>query len=492
MSIVDHRGRPFVTTHAQASQIRKFNAGQVDRLTSSWTTYQQSINAEIYHSLKTLRARSRDLQQNNEYAKHFVNLMIMNVVGPRGIGFQSRAKRRDGSLDRLDNEAIEARWKSWSKRGQCDVTRRLSLRQIERLFVQGLVIDGEVLLRKVTGYANDHQYALEFIDPDRLDVDLNLMPRDGRGRVIMGVEIDDFGAPAYYHILNRHPDNWQETADPIKRVRVPADEIIHAFLPSRPMQCRGVPWMHAGMRALRDLGGYREAAIVASRVGASKMGFWTSEDGQSAPYDDVDATGNLVDAPEAGTFQQVPDGVSLTSWDPTYPHEQFDAFNKAVLRGLAGAFGIAYFNLNNDLESVNFSAARTHILAEREFYMQVQNFMTETLHDHIFPEWLVWQLTPMGLPVSRFDKFNSPTWHPRRWQWVEPLKDEQANSLAYGMRTKSLRRIIEERGEDADEMWAEMAADQARLQELGIPVTLPSGVTLQDQDDEQEISIAQE
>lgn len=477
-TLLDHRGQPLTRARFPRTSVRKFEAGALGRLTSSWTTHQQSINAEIYHSLKTLRARSRDLQQNNEYAKHFLNLLQINIVGPKGVGFQSRAKRPDGTLDVMDNDRIEDRWRRWTKPGQCDVTRRLSFRQLERLFIEGLARDGEVLMRKVRGFDNEFGYALELIDVDRLDVDLNQLPRAERGRIIMGVELDDWGAPAFYHISNRHPDNFQEPADPIQRAPIPAQDIIHAFIPMRPNQVRGVPWMHAGMRALRDLGGYREAAIIAARVGASKLGFWTSEDGQSAPYDDKDATGNLIQDAEPGTFHQVPAGVELSSWSPEYPHEQFDTFNKAVLRGLAGAFGVAYFNLNNDLESVNHSAARTHIVAERDFYMMVQQFLTDSLHDHIFPEWLTFQIRPMDLPMSRFDKFNSPSWHPRRWSWIDPLKDEQANALAYGMRTKSLRRIIEERGDDADEVWAEMEADEARLRKGGIAVTLPTTVSV--------------
>lgn len=478
-AIVDRFGQPFPAPAKPPLRLRKFDAGQSDRLTASWGVHDQSINSEIYQYLRAMRSRSRDLKQNNEYAKHFFNLLINNVVGPRGVGFQSRAQRPDGTLDELDNKAIESRWKKWAKTGQCEVTRRLSLKQVERLFVECLACDGEVLLRRVRGYSNDQGYALEFIEPERLDIDLNLQPRDGVGQVVMGVELDRFNAPTYYHVLTRHPDNFQQVADPVRHERIPASDIIHAFIPMRPNQVRGVPWMHAGMRALRDLGGYREAAIVASRVGAAKMGIWTSEDGQSAPHDGVDEAGNLVTEAVAGSFIQAPTGTELHSWDPTYPHEQFDSFNKAILRGLAGAFGVAYFNLNNDLESVNFSSARAHILAEREFWMTVQNFMTDVLHDAIFPEWLMLQLGPMRLPPSRFDKFNSASWHPRRWQWVDPFKDEQANAMAYGMRTKSLRRIIEDRGDDPDEVWAEMAADQVLLARLGIPATLPNSVTLQ-------------
>ena len=45
-----------------------------------------------------------------------------------------------------------------------------------------------------------------------------------------------------------------------------------------------------------------------------------------------------------------------------------------------------------------------------------------------------------------------------RW----PL-EHNANALAFGMRTKSLRRIITERGQDPDDVFAEIAEDIQRL-----------------------------
>ena len=42
-------------------QRRQFAGAKIDRLTSSWTTTQQSINADLRNGGKVLRARARDL-----------------------------------------------------------------------------------------------------------------------------------------------------------------------------------------------------------------------------------------------------------------------------------------------------------------------------------------------------------------------------------------------------------------------------------------------
>lgn len=462
---------------ASRGHTRGFEGGVADRLTASWTTTETSVNNEIYYALKQVRARSRDLYNNNEYGRHFFNMLVNNVVGANGIGFQSKVKRLDGTLVTRDNDLIEAQLKNWSKVGQCDVTRKLSRSQLERLFVLNLAMDGEVLIRKVRGYSNAQRYALQFLDPSLLDVDFNAQPRGSVGHITMGVETDEVGAPVAYWLLTKLPNEFNPAmAQSAERQRIPADEIIHSFATFRPGQMRGMPWVHAAMRGLKDLGGYREAAIIASRVGAAKMGVWTSPDGMSAPADGVDNLGNLIDEAAPGRFIQAPDGVTLSSWDPDYPHEQFGDFNKAFLRGIAGAFGVSYYNLNNDLESVNLSSARIGGQNERDFYRFVQNFSVETLNDNYYPEWLAMQLPAMGLPFSRFERLNAPSWRPRTWPSPDPMKDAQTNALNVGMNFTSPQRVIIGNGDDPEEILDEISQWNAKLEELGLPVPKPSQI----------------
>ena len=489
MKFVDRLARRlgYVKQTAAPVRARAFKAAEVDRLKLGWATQGASIDSEIYRALPILRARSRDLWANNEYAKRFVNLAKTNLIGPNGVVLQNKARRQDGTLDRADNDLIEAHWRAWSKKGAFDVTSRLSRVDAERLFVETAINDGEVLLRIVPSFDNEFGFAVQFIDTDRLDTNKNEQsdPKTGN-RVIMGVELDDWRRPVAYHILRRHPNAHFPQFEDNDYLRIPAAEIIHAYICVRPEQTRGIPWMHAAMISLNDLGGYREAAVIASRVGAAKMGIFTSPDGEGYTGDDVDASGHILTDAEPGTFEQGPAGMKLETWNPTYPHEQFEAFNKAVLRGIAGAIGTAYHTLSSDLEGVNFSSARAGVLDERDNWQCLQNWLVQSFHEAIFPRWLKHQLTigAINIPAYRYDKLNSPSWQPRRWTWVDPLKDEQANALAWGMRTKSLRRIIEERGLDPTEVWEEIAEDTAKLRELGIEPTLPGNIQFETTADE--------
>jgi capsid protein len=114
------------------------------------------------------------------------------------------------------------------------VTGRLSLQAMHRLNVRDWAADGEILIRLYPG-DGPHGLQLQVLDPERLDVELNERYADGRA-IKTGIEMDVYGRPVAYHILRQHPGEyglWGQTQNR-ERERVPADQIIHAFVPEWP------------------------------------------------------------------------------------------------------------------------------------------------------------------------------------------------------------------------------------------------------------------
>ena len=75
----------------------------------------------------------------------------------------------------------------------------------------------------------------------------------------MGVEINEWGRPVRYAFLTRHPgDYWFQNVEQKggKHVFLPAEDVIHLFIPERPQQHRGVPWFHPVMADAHQLQGY--------------------------------------------------------------------------------------------------------------------------------------------------------------------------------------------------------------------------------------------
>lgn len=479
--MLERVGRALLRMSRPKKHARGFDAAQISRLTDSWTTQSLSADADIYRSLDILRARSRHLCYNNDYAKKFLQMCSTHIVGPNGFDLQMQVKDRFGVLDSMASTAIETAFYAWSKRGVCEMSRKMSFVGLNHLIAKSLPRDGEVLIRKIYGQqANRFGFALQVLDIDRLDLNRNEELRDGN-IIKMGVEISPVGEPVAYHLRTKHPgDGTYSTVQGTRYERIPASDIYHLGIPDRPEQTRFLPWMHSAMVRLNNLGGYEEAAVIAARVGASKMGFFQSPDGGGEGLaDDIDpATGELYTEATPGQFGVLPTGYSFQGWDPQYPHQNYDVFVKSCLRGIASGLGVAYNTLSNDLEGVNFSSIRTGVLEERDNWMVIQNWFIESFLIDVFETWLKWALVngqitlPTGgaLPISRFDVFNKPVWQGRRWQWVDPLKDVQANVEAINAGLKSRRRVIAEQGLDLDETWTELAAENEKAKTLGISI----------------------
>lgn len=465
---------------------RRFDAAVVDRLTASWQAYNVSIDADLRTSLDRLRARSRDLFKNNEYAAKFGKMVQTNVVGSDGFVLQAQAKKPNGDMDDADNRAIERAYARWSRPAQCDVAGKRSFDDICRAAALALARDGEFLIRARIGVgAGAFGYQLQMLDVDRLDTLYNVPPASGRNAVIMGVEVDAYRRPVAYHLWDRHPLEDAHAATRY-RERVPANEILHGFIPIEDEQTRGIPWLAPVMRRLNDLNGYREAAIVAARVGAAKMGIFVSPDGEPGiATDGKDDQGNFITDATPGTFDTAPPGYDFKSFDPEYPHAQFEAFCKATLRGIASGIGVSYSSIGNDAESVNFSSMRGFVLEERDQWMQIQQWFIDALCDHVFEDWIQYglasqQIIGVGgspLPIAKLDKFRDHAWRARRWTWIDPLKDMAANVLAIENGLDSPQRVAAQQGRDVEDVIEDLRRFQDLCRAKGVQLTGTSAPT---------------
>jgi capsid protein len=77
---------------AKKIQKRRFQAARVDRLSAEWIGTYASINEELRGDLDRLRARARELRNNNDYARKFCGMVETNMVGPAGFVMQARVE----------------------------------------------------------------------------------------------------------------------------------------------------------------------------------------------------------------------------------------------------------------------------------------------------------------------------------------------------------------------------------------------------------------
>lgn len=478
----------FSKRRKKARAKRGYAAADSGRLFADWTTTNRTADAELRTSLKKMRARSRELERNNDYIRRYFGLLKNNVVGASGIVLQARMQNDAGKQDEADNSRLEAAWKDWGRRGTCTIDGRHSLVSLQKLVISSQARDGEVLIRHVRGRAagNAYGYAVQVLEADLLDEDYSDDARNGN-RIVMSVEINAANRPVAYHLLAEHPGEDSHFAQGRHRIRVPASEIEHIYDAERATQTRGIPWAVTAMTRLQQLGGYEEAELVAARIAACKMGFFTSPDGDGYDGDGEDGDGNLITEASPGTFEQLPSGTEMSSFDPQHPTSQFEAFERAILRGIASGLGVSYNALANDLTSVNYSSIRQGALEDRDAYRLLQGALVEQLLDPIYRAWLdmviVTDLLPM--PPRRYDKALAVQWQPRGWSWVDPQKEIKAQIDAINAGLRSRTDALAETGRDITDTFQSLAAEQQLAESLGLQLGEANGRDNQTQNTDQ-------
>ena len=460
---------------------RAYAAANPGRLFADFKASERSADSELSPVLKVIRSRSRDLVRNNQYAKRYMSLLKTNVIGGKGFGLQVKALDSVGNLDVSGNSAVENAFLSWGKMGNPTVDGKMSWADAQKLALETIARDGEVFIIKHRGGSFKDSFAIEFVESDQVDETKNEKLSNGN-EIRMGVELNKFKKPVAYHFTTYHPGDYDYTTMTVakKSVRIPADRVLHIFIQLRAGQTRGEPWLSPAMAGLKHLGAYIEAALVAARVGASKMGFFTSSGGDGFVPDDLDGQVPIMDA-EPGSFHQLPTGVDFKAFDPQNPNNEFESFHKSILKSIASALGVSYTSLSNDLEATSYSSIRQGALEERDFYRDIQQFMIEHFARPVYEAWLesAMEMNNFGIPLRQYERFsNASEFRGKGWSWIDPLKEMNASVVGMKNGILSIQDVAMQYGKDAEELMSQIAKDRDLAAQFGIKYALePYGAT---------------
>ena len=464
-------------------QRRMYQGARVSRLTADWVTNSTSADAEIKGSFKSLRNRARQLCRDNDYAKQALRSIQNNVIG-HGIRHQGQVRMlRGGKLDEAINGQIHEQWEKWMHKSRCDVSGTLGFHDIERLLVRSMAESGEVFVRMIRRPFGDSQvpFALQVLEADYL-IDDDMPPAKEGNTVRMGIEVDGYLRPQAYHFYSQHPG---DTAMGVgrgagKRIRVPADEVIHLYLPERPNQTRGVTWFASALMRLHMLQGYEEAEVVRARASSALMGFITSPEGELVGDEVYD--GERVSDFQPGVFKYLAPGENVTVPELNAPDGQLEPFTRSMLRAVAAGVGVSFESVSKNFSESNYSSSRLSLLEERDTYRVLQRYMIENFHQEVFANWLEMAVLSGALNLPAYetnpDRYRASRWVPRSWEWVDPQREVDAYKTAVRCGFKTLGQVIAEQGGDLDDVLVARQAELAMLDEMNIITdTDPSEVT---------------
>jgi lambda family phage portal protein len=197
------------------------------------------------------------------------------------------------------------------------------------------------------------------------------------------------------------------------------------------------------------------------------------------PIDGVDTTALQDDIGlsglEPGTMQMLRPGEDIKFAEPADVGGSYEAYQYRQQLALYGALGIPYSLATSDLRRANYSSLRGSIVEYRRKLEQMQhNTIVFQMCMPIWKRWLDTAVLAQAVDLAPaqyladIKAFQRAKWIPQRNDWVDPLKDRQAEKLAVDAGFKSRSDVVEAEGSDPEENDNRIAADKARAEALGL------------------------
>jgi lambda family phage portal protein len=470
-SIADEVSQPRQRARSGFRASSGWAGGAIDRTTEDWTPWTLSPDFETRSAIRIMRARARQLVRDNGYCSGFIKSVSDNVIGPNGIMLQAAVKSLDGKLARATNQSIEKKFLEWGLPETASADGVDSWVDLQRLFMETMAMDGEVILRRLRGFDNPFGYTLQIIDSDLLDETFNVPAGPNQNEIRMGVEVDAYRRPLAYHLWTRYPTD--QTGKEYRRERVPARDIIHRFVRYRANQARGITWFAPVMIAMHHLGHYQLNEVIASRAAAGKMGFILNKSDKAIEGWDWDAKKTRSMEIEPGIIEELMPGQEFAQFDPSHPATTYDMFETAMLRSVGRGLNTSQLTLTGDLRQANYSSMRAGLTPERDHWRALQIFAAMHCHRPVYRDWVSMSLLSGELKVDTrlASDYYEVVWKGRGWQWVDPLKDLQALKLGMDLGVDSRQHAAAEIGRDYEDVVDELAYEEEYAEEAGIDVS---------------------
>jgi lambda family phage portal protein len=424
-------------------------------------------NAALDYSADQLRNQSRDQVRKNALASSAVERIVSNTVGT-GIKPQTKDK------------AVSDLWLAWTD--ESDAGGTLDFYGQQAQVMRSVVESGECFIRMRTRFPQDGltvPLQLEIVESEFVPMDKNEGASGNRGEIRQGIEFDRNirSRRVAYWMYRTHPGEMSNGIGGSGEVfRVPAEEVLHVFLPGRPGQIRGEPWMARVLDRLKDLEDYDKAELVRKKVAAMFAGFIRRPTPEDMTLEDLkEIWGDAENAEpgenvgavalEPGTMQMLLPGEDVEFASPSDVGGQYEVFMRSQHRAIAAGLGVLYEQLTGDYSQLN---DRTWRAAVTEFRRRCEGWQHHLMvFQFCRPVWKRWA-DLASLNGSPVDPSMPVKWTPQAWPYINPVQDQQAHQANVRAGFTSRAAVVSERGEDVETIDLEIAEDNARAERLGL------------------------
>lgn len=459
-----------------------------------WSHGSGSADDDITMNLETLRSRSRDLYMGNAIANGALKTDKTNVVGSGlKLNPQIDADFLGLTAEQADEwEANTSReFSLWADSKDCDAARMLNFYQLQQLAFLSALMSGDVFaaLPIIPRKNNIYDLRVNLIEADRVCNPYSVIADD---KTLAGIEVGEYGEPIAYHVAKYHPlstlnqkvNTWTKVA--AFGSLTGRRNIIHLLELERPGHRRGVPMLAPVIEALKQLGRYTEAELMAAVVSGLFTVAITTEapDGLDIGEDDLPGivTGTSTDDDIRndiklgnGTMIELAPGEKIEAINASRSNAAFDPFVIAILRQVGAALEIPMELLVKHF-TASYSASRAALLEAWKFFRRQRDWLSTDFNQPIYEEWLSEAVAKGRVKAPGFfsdlavrKAYSGAEWNGPSPGQLDPLKEVNAakTRVQEGFSTRQ-RETAELTGGDWNQNYRQRVREERMMREGGL------------------------
>lgn len=417
-----------------------------------------SPDDDISDNIETLRGRSRDLfMGGSNLATGAIKTIRTNVVGA---GLKMNAQIDSHFLGLSDEEAsrweenTEREWLIWANSKLCDASRICNFFQLQGLVLMSALLSGDVFALLPLKKDPDMPYDLriQLIEADRV---CNPKVFDQNLDLIQGVEVGEYGEAVAFWISKYYPYTFIQRGKGVVNTwtRIPAygartgrPNILQIFGDvERPCQRRGVPILAPVIEAMKQLGRYTEAELMAAVVSGLFTVFVKSNTpeqplGQMIGME-IDGNPSIAENDKSayelgnGAIVGLGPNESIETANPGRPNVAFDSFVIAICRQIGAALEVPYELLVKNF-TASYSASRAALLEAWKMFKMKREWLISNFCKPVYEEWLAEAVAKGRINAKGF--FSDPAiraawcgaeWYGASQGQIDPEKEAKAAQL---------------------------------------------------------------
>lgn len=437
-------------------------------------------NALVDQGAAAIRTQMRHYDRNHDLTVGALNVLVVNTVGPAGIGVEFQPRRKDGTIHTEYAAALTREYQAFCKRPE--VTRTHTMGKCQRLSARTWFRDGEMFMQHLRGQVDYLRHAsrvplsLELLEPDLVPLDLN----DPERGIRQGIQLNSWNEKTGFHVLKQHPGEGTVLGSGAfsSTKIIPAERMTHLAELSRIGQLRGVSRFASVITRIEDLKDYEESERIAAKIAAMLTGYVKRQAPEGDGYTPtIDPATGQPKSREIGfapgmIIDTLAVGEEIGLIDSKRPNPNLVTFRHGQLRAFCAGVGASFSSVSKSYEGT-YSAQRQELVEQSIMYAMLTDDFVGMWLDPVVQDFIrmanlsaIVRMPADVDPLTNDDVLYIAPGMP----WIDPAKEALAWLTLIEAGLASEVEGIRKRGATPDNVIAQRKEWQAKLEKAGIAI----------------------